>query len=573
MFFRQRHSFLPTCVLALLAMLAAAPVAVAQTHGTSDTESLVIEGQIAPRLMNVGEHTYPITTSSPRAQLFFNQGLNLTYGFNHREAGRSFKEAARLDPACAMCYWGQALVLGPNINAPMSPEDEALAHELLGKARALSSTATEKERALIEALAARYSGNPEDRKARDHAFADAMRTVHQRFPDDLDIATLFAESLMDLRPWGYWTRDFKPYPETVEVLRALETVMERHPKHPGALHYYIHAVELPHPQRAEAAADKLLPLAPAAGHLVHMPSHIYRRVGRYADAARSNELAIAADEDYITQCRAQGIYPLAYYPHNVHFLWDASTVEGRSAVAIENAEKTATITGEHLHEMAMLQTFAVVPLHAYVRFGKWEKILALPEPPADQRYMTGMWHYARGLALTATGRLEEAGRELEKLSVLVSDPSLDDMKLFSNNTAGPVLRIAEQVLAGELAAKRGDYEKAIAHLHRGVLYEDALVYIEPPDWPQPVRQSLGAVLLEAGRPVEAEVVYWEDLKRNAENGWSLYGLVQALRAQGKDEEVAAVKRRFEKAWARADVQLTASRFMGPVPTRVASGQP
>ena len=547
-------------LLALAIGPSALPVA-AEENPAFDTKATVVEGQIAPRLMNVGEHTYPITTSAPRAQLFFNQGLNLTYGFNHREAGRSYKEAARLDPDCAMCYWGQALVLGPNINAPMAPTDEALAHELLGKAMALGSKVTEKERALIEALAARYSGNPENRKARDHAYADAMRKVHQRFPDDLDIATLFAESLMDLRPWGYWTRDFKPYPETVEVLRALEMVMERNPKHPGALHYYIHAVELPQPQRAEAVADRLLPLAPAAGHLVHMPSHIYRRVGRYADAARSNELAIAADEDYITQCRAQGIYPLAYYPHNVHFLWDASTVEGRSAVAIENAEKAARITGEHLHEMALLQTFAVVPLHAYVRFGQWEKILALPEPPADQKFVTGMWHYARGLGFTATGRLEEAARELEKLSALVADKALDDLQLFSNNTAGPVLRIAEQMLAGELAAKQGDYEKAIAHLHRGVLYEDALVYIEPPDWPQPVRQSLGAVLLEAGRPVEAEVVYWEDLKRNAENGWSLYGLVQVLRAQGKDEEATAVEQRFQKAWARADITLTSSRIM------------
>jgi tetratricopeptide (TPR) repeat protein len=366
---------------------------------------------------------------------------------------------------------------------------------------------------------------------------------------------------MDLRPWNYWTRDGQPYEETAEILRLLESVLERNPNHPGAIHYYIHSVELVHPELAEAGADRLRKLVPGAGHLVHMPSHIYRRVGRYADASASNVQAIAADEDYIAQCRAQGIYPVGYYPHNIHFLWDSATMEGRKQVAVEAARKVGSkATPEVLGELPMLTTFAVVPLYAYVRFGLWEEILQEPQPPADNQFWIGVWHYARGVAFTATERLEEAATELESLEKLAADKALEDFQLFSPNSAAAVLRIAAATLAGELAAKQGDLEKAIAQLHRGVLLQDALVYIEPPDWHYPVRQSLGAVLLEAGRPVEAEVVYWEDLKRNPENGWSLFGLMQALRAQGKNEQVATIEKRFQKAWAQADVELTASRF-------------
>jgi tetratricopeptide (TPR) repeat protein len=519
------------------------------------------EGEVAPRLQNVGDHTHPITTQDEMAQKFFNQGLNLTYGFNHREAARAYREVARRDPEAAMAYWGHALVLGPNINMPMSADEEPKAYELVQKAMGLRNKVSQRERDYIEALAARYSGKAEDRAERDKAYAEAMRKLHEKYPDDLDAATLYAESLMDLRPWNYWTRDGQPYPETVEILETVESVLKRNPNHPGAIHYYIHAVELPKPYLAESGADRLRTLAPGAGHLVHMPSHIYRRVGRYADASESNVNAIAADEDYITQCRAQGIYPLAYYPHNIHFLWDSATMEGRKQVAVEAARKVGSrVTPEMLKEVPILRTFKVVPLFAYVRFGLWEEILQEPRPPAEQRYWTGIWHYARGTAFMATGQLEEAAAELESLRMMAADKSMAEVALFSPNNAASVLAIATEALSGELAAKRGYDEKAIAHLHRAVLLQDALVYIEPPDWHYPMRQSLGAVLLEAGRPDEAEVVYWEDLKRTPENGWSLFGLMKALEAQGKSEQAGVIEERFRKAWSRSDVALTASRF-------------
>jgi tetratricopeptide (TPR) repeat protein len=521
------------------------------------------EGQIAPRLQNLGDYTFPVTTKSERAQLFINQGINLAYGFNHAEAARAFKEAARLDPDCAMAYWGNALVLGPNINAPMNPDDEPQAFELVQKAMALREGASERERAYIEALAQRYSGKAEDRVERDRAYANAMRGLHMRYPGDLDAATLFAESLMDLRPWNYWTRDGKPYPGTEEIETALEAVMAANPNHPGATHYYIHVMEpTKNPERAEAAADRLLKLMPGAGHMVHMPSHIYQRVGRYEDSAEANRRAILADEDYITQCRAQGLYPLGYYPHNIHFLWSAATMEGRSEEAIAAARKTAAaIPHQALETVPFLQGFLVVPYYALTRFGKWDEILSEPAPWYDSLFTRGIWHYARGSAFAATGRLSEAQQELDQLKEIVADPKLPELPAsFSANNAYVILRIAPEVLAGELAARRGDFDQAVAYLERAVHFEDALIYTEPPDWHYPVRQSLGAVLLQAKRPDEAEAVYWEDLRGNPDNGWSLFGLMQCLKAQGKSEPADQVEKRFQKAWARADVQLTASRF-------------
>lgn len=518
-------------------------------------------GQLAPRLQNLGAHTFPVTTQSAQAQLFINQGLNLSYGFNHAEAARSFREAARLDPQCAMAYWGQALVLGPNINAPMDPADEPRAYELVRQAVALRTGASEREQAYIDALAQRYSGRAADRPARDKAYAAAMAQVVRRLPDDLDAAVLYAEAVMDLRPWGYWMPDGTPYEGTREIVALLESVMERNPKHPGALHLYIHLLEpTKEPERAEAAADALLPLVPGAGHLVHMPSHIYQRVGRYADAVRSNELAVLADEDYITQCRAQGLYPMGYYPHNIHFLWFAATMDGRSSLAVDSARKVASkITDEVLKEGPLTAGFRVVPYYALTRFGRWDEMLREPGPPADNAFLTGMWRYARGLALLGKGRTDEAERELVELRRLAADPSLD-YPLFSPNTARQVLAIAPEVLAGEVAGARKQFDRAIAHLERAVRLEDGLVYTEPAEWHYPPRHALGAVLLQAGRPAEAETVYWEDLKRNPENGWALFGLAQALRAQGKTDTAAAVERRFQKAWARADVTLNASRM-------------
>ncbi len=531
----------------------------------NDIASLTVPGQNAPRLQKLGNHQFPVTTNAARAQLFVNQGVMLAYGFNHAEATRSFQEAARLDPDCAMAYWGMALVLGPNINMPMAPENEARAFELIQTAIALEENVSERERGYIAALARRYTAeiNP-DRKALDRAYAAAMRQLSERYPNDLDAATLYAEAVMVLRPWNYWTRDLQPYPETETVIAVLESVLGRNPNHPGAIHLYIHTVELGRPELAEDGAERLRHLAPGAGHLVHMPSHIFRRIGRYADASRSNQDAIAADEDYIVQCRAQGVYPLAYYPHNIHFLWDSATMEGRSDVAIAAAEKSsASIPEGAWRNVPLLHQFLVAPLFAYTRFGKWGKILDEPRPPADSLFWTGTWHYARGLAFTAQGRLEEAAAEWGRLQVISADASLADYRVtFSRNGAQAILAIAVEVLAGEMAAARSNYNEAIARLHRGVLLEDNLIYNEPPDWHVPVRQSLGAVLLDAGRPAEAEAVYWQDLSRNRENGWSLYGLAQSLRAQGKTAEAEHAAERFHKAWQAADVSLTTSRFMG-----------
>jgi tetratricopeptide (TPR) repeat protein len=517
-------------------------------------------GAIAPRLQKLGSHVFPVTTKSKEAQLFMNQGLNLSYAFNHAEAGRAYREAARLDANLAMAYWGEALALGPNINAPMDPGSEPKALEVIQKATALKSKASPREQALIDALTQRYSGRAEDRRARDVAYADAMRKVHLQFPDDQDIAMLYVESVMDLRPWGYWTRDGTPYERTAEIVALTEKVMARNPQHPGALHLYIHLMEAYQADKAEAAADRLLTLMPAAGHMVHMPAHIFQRVGRYSDAARSNELAIAADEDYISQCRAQGLYPMAYYPHNLHFLWFAATADGRSKLAIEAARKAASrVDDETLKAVPLLAGFRVVPYFALTRFGKWDDMLREPEPPATSAYLRGQWHYARGTAFLGKGQTKEAEQEFAKLSELMADKSLDQ-PLFSPNTGRAILSIAQEVLAGEIAAAKKNYDEAIPHLERAVRLEDALVYTEPAEFHYPPRHALGAVLLEAKRPAEAETVYWEDLRRNRENGWALYGLMQALKAQGKNDDAALVEVRFKKAWARADVTLSASRF-------------
>ena len=518
-------------------------------------------GALAPRLQNLGKHAFPVTTKSKDAQLFMNQGLNLSYAFNHAEAGRAFREAARLDPDLAMAYWGQSLVLGPNINAAMDPNNEATARELVQKAVALKSKASAREQAYIDALAERYSGNAAERADRDRAYAAAMLKLQQRFPDDLDAATLYAEAMMDLRPWGYWTRDGQPHEGIAEVVSLIEKVIERNPQHPGALHLYIHLMESTNKaDKAEPAADRLLTLMPAAGHMVHMPAHIYQRVGRYADAAHSNELAIRADEDYITQCQAQGLYPMGYYPHNIHFLWFAATFDGRSKLAIESARKAASkVDDASLKQIPLLAIFRVVPYYALTRFGKWDEMLREPEPPAFSPYSRGIWHYARGISFVAKGQTDAAQQELAKLNELFNDKSLDQ-PLFSPNTARSVLSIAPEVLGGEVAAAKKDYDSAIAHLERAVRLEDALVYTEPAEWHYPPRQALGAILLEANRPAEAETVYWADLNRNKNNGWALSGLMMALRAQGKNGEANLVEARFKKAWERADVALSGSRF-------------
>jgi tetratricopeptide (TPR) repeat protein len=557
------HAFIMT-----VAALAASP-ALAQTaapppqhkhyEAPANVEPPAPGMPLAPRLQNLGSHTFPVSTSAERAQLFMNQGLNLVFGFNHAEASRAFAEAARLDPSLAMAYWGQALVLGPNINAPMDPADEAKALAMARKAVDLRASATPRERAYIDAVAARYTGRAEDRVTADRAFADAMKRVVEAFPDDLDAHTLYAEALMDLRPWNYWTRDGVPYRETLAVKSSLEKVLAENPNHPGALHLWIHLWEpTDTPERAEAEADRLLLLMPGAGHIVHMPAHIYQRVGRYADVIRSNQMAAQADEEYIAQCRAQGLYPLAYYPHNLHFIWMGASASGRRTLALASAMKLAgVIPQEALTTAPILQGFLVVPYWAMVRFGEWDRILADPGPRHDTPFTRGVWRFARAMAFAATGRLDEAERERVQLAELVADPALAGQTTFSTNSGHAILRIAPEVVAGEIAARRRQWDTALLHLERAVRYEDALNYQEPPDWHAPVRQNLGAVLLAAGRPDEAEAVYWEDLRKNPETGWSLFGLQQALKAQGKTQEAAQIEARFKKAWQEADITLAA----------------
>jgi tetratricopeptide (TPR) repeat protein len=533
-----------------------------QHHGQPDGANRPGEGSDgAPELLNLGSHKFPVSTRNKLAQQFMNQGLNLSYAFNHAEAGRAFREAARLDPSLAMAYWGQALVLGPNINAPMEPTDEMPALKLVRKAASLGAKAPPRERALIAALEKRYSGEPERRKANDKAYADAMREVYHRFPTDPDIAMLYVESVMDLNSWGYWMRDGYPMKDTTEIVAITEEVMRRNPKHPGALHMYIHIMEpTATPERAEKAADTLLTLMPAAGHIVHMPSHIYLRVGRYADAIKSNERAVAADEAYLARKHAQGLYPVVYFPHNIHFLWAAATADGQSRVAIESARKVAsTVDDRMLEEAPPTAVFRVVPYWAMTRFGKWNEILQESAPSSTNAFVKGAWHYARGLAFAATRQLQQAERELEVLRGILKDDSLDH-PLLSLNTAQSVLSIGPEVLAGEIAAARGEFDAAISHLDRAVRLEDALAYTEPPEWQSPPRLTLGAMLLESGRPAEAETVYWEDLRRNRNTGWALYGLSQALRAQNKKDQAELVEARFNQAWARSDVKLAASRF-------------
>jgi tetratricopeptide (TPR) repeat protein len=521
-------------------------------------------GPLAPRLQNLGVHTFKVTTSSERAQLFVNQGLNLAYGFNHAEAFRAFAEAARLDPACAMAYWGQALVLGPNINATMNADDEPKAYLLAQKAAELKAGVTDRERDYIDALAKRYTGKAADRQAADRAFARAMGELVGDYPDDLDARTIYAESLMDLRPWNYWTRDGQPYDETREIEKSLQYVIAKNPNHPGALHYWIHLWEpTDTPERAEAEADRLLTLMPAAGHIVHMPAHIYMRVGRHADVVKANQLAVAADEDYIAQCRAQGLYPLGYYPHNIHFIWMGATASGQRKLALDAARKlAAAIPNEALGTVPILQGFLVVPYWAMVRFGEWDDILADKGPKHDTPFTRGAWRYARAMALTAKGRLGEADRELALLKKIVNDPALNGQTTFSTNTGHAILRIAPEVVAGEIAARRKQWNTALLHLETAVRYEGALNYQEPSDWHMPVRLNLGAVLLAAGRPDEAEAVYWDDLRRNPGTGWALYGLLQALKAQSKKNDAALVEQRFKEAWKDADFDLGSTGFSG-----------
>ena len=572
-FISTDRQFLSGIFRCLAILLLVTSQAQAQFHDPRALEanSLTASSQIAPRLTGLGSAGFAVSTSNKQSQFFFDQGLRLTYAFNHSEALRSFKEAARLDPDNAMAWWGQALVLGPNINLPMMPYVAEQTWQAMQQALALRDGATEKERDLIDALALRYAapGVEPDGAALSNAYARAMQALAKKYPGDPDVATLTASAIMNLSPWDYWYGDGVPYQRTLVVLEMLERTIEQYPEHTGALHYYIHITEAYVPQKGEVAADLLRERAPNAGHLTHMPSHIYMRVGRYSDAYAVNVAASKADNAYIAACQAQGLYPIGYYPHNVHFMvWSAQSM-GHYADAMAAARQIRDKIPEFIgvadqipadvqaDAWQLFETFLSQPLYTMVRFGDWDAVLQEPQPAEQALFMNGVWHYARGLAYVHTGDKKKSVTELDALQAILADPKLADYPV-SLNGAARLLQIAGALLAGEIAAASEDYDGAIALMELAVRLQDGLLYMEPPDWFMPGRHYLGAVLLEAGWPAEAETVYWADLRKNPANGFALFGLWQAQQAQGKSGK--AVQERFNQAWQGADHELSSSRY-------------
>ncbi|QHJ10461.1 hypothetical protein FX988_00675 [Paraglaciecola mesophila] len=527
-------------------------------------EKNLFNGQIAPLLTGMGEHGFYLSRGNQQAQKFFNQAMALTYGFNHLEARRSFKQVAILAPQSALAYWGQALVLGPNINGPMKSNAVRPAFNAISKAQALSQYASPKEVALIQALKMRYSQDEtlSDRANLDVKYANAMRALVLQYPDDPNLRTLLAESLMVIHAWDYWHSDGRPKEWTPEILTVLEKGLKIAPLHAGLNHYYIHAVEASkQPERGLASAKVLEEAVPGAGHLVHMPSHIYIRTGHYQQGVVSNEKAILVDNNYIAQCNQQGVYPLAYVPHNRHFLWAMASMQGSSHKAIKAAEHMAKHIDTNLmteEGLGTLQHYWVTPWYAYVRFGKWEKIMSIPRPEARLLYPLAVWHYAMGSAFTANGRLAQANIHLQQLQQLATNQKLADITVWQINDAYSVINIAALVLEGELAAKSQNNSDAIRALKKAVALEDELNYNEPSDWHAPVRQSLGAVLLASGDFARAQQVYLQDLQIFPENGWSLYGLYKTHLARGNTTQAAKVKERFLNAWQYADIELDSS---------------
>ena len=514
---------------------------------------------------DLGSHTYPITTASPEAQRAFDRGLTLSYAFSHGAAEKEFRRAAEIDPKCAMAWWGVALVNGPHINFPVVPPDKAkIAWEALTKARALAAGTGETEQALIEALGKRYADpQPEDRHPLDEAYAAAMREVWRAHPKDADVATLFAEAMMDLRPWDLWTGDGKPQPGTEEILATLEEALRLDSKHPGANHLYIHTVEAsPDPAKGVAAADLLRDLVPGASHLVHMPSHIYARVGRWDEAAAANVRAMKADEAYRKAYPRPGLYAM-YMAHNDHFFAYAAMMQGRSAEAIKAARKmVAGVPADFIRDYTpIVDGYMVFIPETLMRFGRWEEVLAEPEPAKDLPLSQAMWRFMRAVSLTALGRAEEAGREREAFQKAVSAVPKD--WTFGNNPASMLLQIASKMLDGEMAAKADRFDESLKLLREAAAIEDGLKYDEPPDWMQPVRHTLGAVLMRASRYPEAERVYREDLARYPGNGWSLFGLWRSLKLQKKETEAAETEARFKKVWERADIKLGSTCYCQP----------
>ena len=539
-------------VLTLAFLLCLSPVVHAQN---SSMQMPMASEQPVTLAKGLGSMHHPVSTTNAEAQKFFDQGLTYVFAFNHEEAVRSFKRATELDPQLAIAYWGIALALGPNINLDVDPAREKAAYEAVQKALSLSSKASEIERAYIDALAKRYSiAQGADLRKLAVDYKNAMGGLQKRYPDDLDAATLYAESAMDLRPWQLWSNDGKPAEGTEEIIAVLESVLRRDPNHIGAIHYYIHAVEAsPRPERALVYAPKLAAMIPAAGHLVHMPAHIYMRTGDYEAAARSNVDAAAADEAFFKTSGTEGMYPLMYYNHNLHFLAIASGMAGDYAGAIAAARKLEANVAPHVKQIPMLEGFAVTPTLMLVRFRKWDEILKQPQPDANLQGMTSVWHFARGMAFAAKGQQAQADSELKLFQTGAKAVPPDAQ--FGLNSASSILKLAENTLSARIAVAAHDYKSAVELLSKGAEMQDALAYDEPPAWFLPLRESLGGALMQSGDFAGAEKVFRADLEKNVRNGRSLYGLMESLKAQGKKEAAASVQREFESAWKNADTQL------------------
>ena len=528
----------------------------------ADTNDLQasIDSVREPIFDGLGSLHHPVTTktNSTLAQHFFDQGLTFVYAFNHDEAADSFRQAAQLDPNLAMAYWGIALSLGPNINQPEDIDRGKMAYAAIVKAKSLEANASAPEREYIDALALRYAPDGKMNDALQLAYANAMRKVAHDNPDDPDAGALFAESMMDLHPWGLWTLDGKPTDGTPEIVAALEGVIAKYPDHLGANHYYIHAVEAsPDPGRALESAHRLPKLAPAAGHTVHMPAHIYFRTGDYDASATANEAAIKADKVYLRERNPKGIYPTMYVPHNIQFLWASYMMEGNSRGAFKAARGLDdTVSLDAVRQMPPMEAVSPTRYFTEARFGKWDAILKEKAPPADLKYTTAIWHYARGLAFAAKNRPDDALAEKKKLDAIVAATTPDQVVGF--NSANRLLAMASATLAGEIDSAQGHHEDAVKNLKDAVAIQDALNYEEPPAWYFPVRETLGMELLAAGKTTDAEQVFRDDLKQYPENGWSLRGLELCLRARNASDEAASVDARLKKAWAHADVELPAS---------------
>ena len=526
----------------------------------------LIEKAGAPLLNGLGSHSFTISSKVEGVQEYFNQGLIMAFAFNHAESIRSFKAAQKLDPNCAICFWGEALALGPNINvtsdgkAIMSPQDRLDAFERTNKAISLIEFASPKEKDFILTLKSRYNGDVNSsRVPLDIAYAEAMEGLSSKYPDDTDAASLYAEALMNTMPWNYWAEDGNPKPDTIKVINTIESVLDKDPNHPLAIHLYIHAVEASSdPGRAEEAADRLADLVPGAGHLVHMPSHIYWRVGRYEDASLANIAAAKVDEEYIAQCNAQGFYPALYYPHNVHFLWAASTMEGMSDLSIESAIKVSNyVSPEQIRNIPFLEFFHTIPLLSYVRFAKWDKVFSYERPDDDFKFSNSIFNYALSVAHAANGNSLEANRFQSMILNDIESEEVNAMVMAGHPTKS-LMKIASLLASGSIDMYSSKYSEAITSFKEAVIIQDTLPYTEPPFWYYPTRQTLGHALLMNNSFEEAALVFEKDLKDYPRNGWSYFGLHLAQNKLNNQEESIEALNKFKEIWGRADISINSS---------------